>query len=134
MKEIIMILILLMVLGCTTAPDTVETVSQTITGDVVTEVAGNDANIKTFEIRLLKQGFVPDTIEVDKGDTVRLYVVTLSEHRGFVIEGLNIEERLPKEESVVIEFKADKNGVFEYGCGIYCQPDKEAMIGSLIVN
>ncbi|MCF7862207.1 cupredoxin domain-containing protein [Candidatus Woesearchaeota archaeon] len=131
MKQIMILLVLLMIIGCSTEPAAQEPISGKVTAPAT---ASSDGQVKTFEVRLLKQGFVPETIEVNKGDTVRLYVATASEHTGFRIEGLDIEERLPKEESAVIEFTADKSGVFEYNCGIYCGAEKEAMIGKLIVH
>lgn len=80
-------------------------------------------------------GFDPDVIRVKKGETVRLVLIGMDVTHGFAIESLDIDagEIHPGKETVV-EFTAEKEGVYMFKCMIVCSPYHHFMRGKLIVE
>jgi len=75
---------------------------------------------KEFSIRATDSGFSPDTITVDKGDQVRLFITNLDtqdtdKFTRIGITGMNIESFYTEGTSVVLEFEAGEKGQFEFG-------------------
>jgi len=77
--------------------------------------------------------FVPSTLVVHKGDTVKIKVINniKSEppNHGFAIPDFKIEEVVNRGETKTVEFTADKVGVFD----IQCQLHPAHVHGQLIV-
>ena len=77
--------------------------------------------------------FVPSTLVVHKGDTVKIKVInnikTEPPNHGFAIPDFKVEEVVNRGEPKTIEFTADKAGVFE----IKCQLHPAHVHGQLIV-
>jgi nitrosocyanin len=77
--------------------------------------------------------FVPSTLVVHKGDTVKIKVINniKSEppNHGFAIPDFKVEEVVNRGETKTVEFTADKVGVFE----IKCQLHPAHVHGQLIV-
>jgi nitrosocyanin len=77
--------------------------------------------------------FVPSTLVVHKGDTVKIKVINniKSEppNHGFAIPDFKIEEVVNRGETKTVEFTADKAGVFD----IKCQLHPAHVHGQLIV-
>ncbi len=67
--------------------------------------------------------FVPSTLVVHKGDTVKIKVINniKSEppNHGFAIPDFNIEEVVNRGETKTVEFTADKAGVFDIKCHLH---------------
>ena len=67
--------------------------------------------------------FVPSTIVVHKGDTVKITVINniKSEppNHGFAIPDFKIEEVVNRGEKKTVEFTADKAGVFDIKCQLH---------------
>src|SRR3990167_6654473 len=107
-----------------------------------------DAEDGAIEIRLkaLSYIFTPNTVNVFKGDTVRFIITNIDEKalfidkpdvvHGFTINGLGKQTNvlLPRGVSAVVEFKADKKGIYNFYCSNFCGPVHHEMRGTLIVE
>ena len=76
-------------------------------------------------------GFFPDTLTVDKENTVRIKVGngTQREH-GFAIEGYKRMRTVNPNETVEVKFRASRAGTFK----IYCQLHPTHQTGTLVVR
>ena len=90
--------------------------------------------VKEFRITAKQFSFEPGTIEVNKGDKVRLIVTSMDVPHGFSIKEYSINERLDVGKPVTIEFTADKEGTFTAFCSVFCGSGHSNMKGKLIVR
>lgn len=75
--------------------------------------------VRTFELAVTGDGFVPAHLKVKKGEKVRLVVTRRTEKTcatEIVIEGQGIEKALPMNQAVTVEFVAQKSGEIHYAC------------------
>ena len=93
-----------------------------------------NGEFKEFKIVAKQFSFEPESIEVDKGDKVRLIVTSADVPHGFAILEYGINERLNPGEHVTIEFTADKEGTFTAFCSVFCGSGHLGMKGKLIVK
>jgi nitrosocyanin len=67
--------------------------------------------------------FVPSTLVVHKGDTVKIKVINNIQseppNHGFAIPDFKVEEVVNRGETKTVEFTADKAGVFEIKCHLH---------------
>ena len=91
-------------------------------------------DVKEFKITSKQFSFEPSTIEVNKGDKVRLIVTSMDVPHGISIPEYNINERLDVGKSATIEFTADKEGTFTAFCSVFCGSGHANMKGKLIVK
>jgi len=108
------------------------------------QIPGGDANVekkivpagdvKEFKITAKQFAFEPGTIEVNKGDKVRLIVTSIDVPHGIKIAEYGINERLDVGKPVTIEFTADKEGTFTVFCSVFCGSGHGNMKGTLIVK
>jgi plastocyanin domain-containing protein len=76
---------------------------------------------QTFEISVTGEGFVPANIKVQKGQKVRLVVTRKTERTcatEIVIRDQGINQKLPLNKPVTIEFTPTKSGPLRYACGM----------------
>ena len=103
------------------------------------------STVKEIPITVSSWSFSPYTIEVNKGDLVRLVFTTTQDEiplyngDGFGIEGYNINVFLVKGTTQTVEFEADKAGTFVFRCTSFCVADAPEdyhfnMTGTLVVN
>ena len=92
------------------------------------------AEIKEFRITAKQFSFEPESIEVSKGDKVRLIVTSVDVAHGISIPEYQINERLDVGKPVTIEFTADKSGSFAEFCSVFCGQGHGKMKGSIIVK
>ncbi len=65
--------------------------------------------------------FVPETIEVDRGDKVRLEVVNEDEYdHGLAIDAFGVSQRMPANSTINVEFVATQVGDYQYYCSVPC--------------
>ena len=95
-------------------------------------VEGND--FKEFQITARDFEFDPPTIEINKGDNVRLIVTSVDVPHGFSIPEYGINERLDPGKPTTIEFLADKEGTFTSFCSVFCGSGHSNMKGKIIVK
>ena len=81
-----------------------------------------------------KYGFSPNTIKVKRGDRVRLAISATDREHGFKLEAFHIEQKLPKSETVTVEFTADHVGTFPFQCSRFCGIGHSKMKGQLVVE
>jgi plastocyanin domain-containing protein len=74
-----------------------------------------------IEISVTKEGFVPSTIKVKKGEKVKLVVTRKVERTcatEIVIRDQGINQPLPLNKPVTVEFTPSKSGQLRYACGM----------------
>ena len=91
-------------------------------------------SVKEFKITAKRFQFEPSTIEVSKGDRVRLLVTSTDVPHGISITEYGINERLDPGTPKTIEFTADKEGTFTAFCSVFCGSGHGGMKGRLIVK
>ena len=96
--------------------------------------SAGSGEVKEFKITAKQFQFEPSTIEVNKGDRVKLIVTSVDVPHGFSIPEYGINERLNPGTPVTIEFKADKVGTFTAFCSVFCGSGHSGMKGRLIVR
>src|SRR3989338_7171479 len=72
--------------------------------------------------------FDPETVEVNKGDKVRLIITSTDVPHGIAIPEYGINEKLPVGKPVTIEFTADKVGTFNSFCSVAFKEKKRTML------
>jgi cytochrome c oxidase subunit 2 len=78
--------------------------------------------------------FVPSTITVNKGDTVKMIINSIDVKHGIAIPEFGVNSDLNPGEITTIEFVADKSGSFRFFCSVFCGSGHGSMEGTLIVN
>ncbi len=79
-------------------------------------------------------GFQPDVIRVKKGEKVKIVVESMDVTHGFAVKGLGIDlGMIEPGEKKVIEFVADKEGVYVFRCTVMCSPMHNFMKGTIVV-
>lgn len=63
--------------------------------------------------------FSLNEIKVKKGDTVKIHITNTAGTHDFILDEFGIDMETPLDQTVVVEFVADKVGTFEYYCGKY---------------
>lgn len=65
--------------------------------------------------------FVPDTVEINAGDTVVLEVVNEDSYdHGIAIEAFGVSQRVPANSMIRAQFVASKVGEFPFYCSVPC--------------
>jgi len=90
--------------------------------------------VKEFSMTAKQWEFIPSTITVNQGDTVKLSVRSLDVSHGIALPDFGIREFLRPGKSTEIEFVADKKGTFSFFCSVSCGIGHGNMRGTLIVN
>lgn len=76
---------------------------------------------QAIEIQVTGEGFVPANIKVKKGQLVRLVVTRKTDRTcatEIVIRDQGINQKLPLNQPVTIEFTPSKSGQLRYACGM----------------
>lgn len=77
--------------------------------------------VRTFELEVTEDGFVPARLKASKGETVRLVVTRKTDGtcaKELVIKDRGIQTPLPLERAVTVELKAGKTGEIHFACGM----------------
>jgi heme/copper-type cytochrome/quinol oxidase subunit 2 len=104
---------------------------------------------RNFTIRARQYAYEPAVIQVNRGDTVRLRLISNDVVHGFFLEGHDLDVRILPLEPVVelrrpsrpgeveeveeIVFTADREGKFRYRCSQTCGYMHPFMLGELVV-
>ncbi len=78
--------------------------------------------------------FSPSSIEVKKGEKVRLLVTSVDVPHGFSVPEYQINERLDPGKEVAVEFTAEKTGEFTAFCSVFCGAGHSKMRGKIVVT
>ena len=90
--------------------------------------------VKEFKMTAKQFQFEPSTIEVNKGDKVRLIVTSTDVPHGISIPEYGINERLDPGKPKTIEFTASKEGTFTAYCSVFCGSGHLSMKGRIVVK
>lgn len=88
--------------------------------------------VKEFTIvsKKLEWRFEPETIEVERGDKVKVRVVNEDNFdHGVAIDAFGISQRLPANGTIDIEFVATKSGEFPFYCSVSCSSSDNSSFG-----
>ena len=103
-------------------------------GSNVPSSGGTDLQVKEFKMTAKQFEFDPSTIEVNKGDKVRLIVTSTDVPHGIAIPEYGINQRLDVGKPATIEFTAEKSGSFAAFCSVACGAGHRDMKGKIIVH
>lgn len=101
---------------------------------VVVDEGQKTGEIREFDITAKNWEFVPSTITVNEGDTVKLKITSTQGTHGFRLPDFGINEILEPGNTVEVEFVADKAGTFAFSCSVPCGSGHGRMSGQLIVK
>jgi plastocyanin len=130
--------VIVMMFGCSNAVQTTENpamplnfTTYAVYGDSGTGGQAAAGSFKTFTVRETDMGFSPDTICVEAGDTVGIFVTYTGPDspQSFSIQGYDAEEFYQSGNQAYLEFTAEKKGVFDFG-----DDRTDAAKGMLIVS
>jgi len=90
--------------------------------------------IHEIQVTLRKYEFSPGTLLVRKGEHVKLIMAAADHDHGFKLDDFDINQKIPKGTTVVVEFIADKAGTFQFRCSSVCGLGHRNMKGILVVE
>jgi heme/copper-type cytochrome/quinol oxidase subunit 2 len=90
--------------------------------------------LREIEMTAKRYEFNPDTITVNKGDTVRITLTSLDVTHGIKLNEFGINMKALPGQPEVIEFVADKAGTFTFKPSVYSGLGSADMKGTLIVE
>ena len=90
--------------------------------------------IHEIQLTLRKYEFSPSSLRVRKGEQVRLIMAAVDHDHGFKLDDFDINQKIPKGTTVVVEFIADKAGTFQFRCSSVCGLGHRNMKGTLVVE
>jgi len=96
--------------------------------------AGAMRSVQEIQVTLRKYEFSPGTLHVRKGEQVKLVMAAVDHDHGFKLDDFNINQKIPKGTTVVVEFTADKAGTFQFRCSNVCGLGHRGMKGTLVVE
>ena len=90
--------------------------------------------VHEIQVTLRKFEFSPGSLRVRKGEQVKLIMAAADHDHGFKLDDFNINQKIPKGTTVVVEFMADKAGTFQFRCSSVCGLGHKNMKGTLVVE
>lgn len=101
-----------------------------------TQESSRDSDRQVVQIVAERFSFSPSEIRVEQGVTLELRVRSEDTQHGFRIVGRNVNVMVPKRRhgEVVVVFRANDLGVFEFHCTRLCGAGHNFMRGSIIVE
>jgi cytochrome c oxidase subunit 2 len=101
----------------------------------VAKDAGTEARgVHEIQVTLRKYEFSPGSLRVKKGEPVRLIMSAVDHDHGFKLDDFNINRKIAKGTTVIVEFTADKAGTFQFRCSNVCGLGHRNMKGTLVVD
>ena len=89
---------------------------------------------KFFEIKAKRFVYTPNIIRVNRGDLVRIRLISEDVTHGLFIDGYGVNTSAHPGQEGYLEFVADKPGRFSFRCSVTCGEFHPYMIGYLIVE
>ena len=89
---------------------------------------------RTVELKARKFVYTPNIIEVNRGDTIHIRMVSEDVHHGFYLDGYELEMTAQPSLAGGVHFVADKTGKFAFRCSFTCGAFHPYMIGYLRVK
>ena len=91
------------------------------------------AEDRFFELRAKKFVYTPNIIKVNKGDTVKIRLISEDVQHGFYLDGYGLRTSAYPGQEGSLKFTADKTGRFSFRCSVTCGALHPYMIGHLYV-
>lgn len=93
----------------------------------------SQSSLRSFDIKVERGKFAPDTIVVRKGDSIHLTITAIDGDYDFVQPDYGIQTSLPKGTQKQVGFTAAADGKFTFFCGSCGGPEK-GPVGYIIVS
>lgn len=93
-----------------------------------------ESAVKEFDVVARQFEFVPGTITVNTGDTVKLNVTSEDVPHGISISAFGVSQTFDSNSTKTIEFVADTAGTYPIVCSVACGAGHSSMKGTLIVE
>lgn len=93
-----------------------------------------ESKLMEFNVTAQKWQFTPNTLIVRQGDKVKIKITSTDVTHSFVLKDYNINITIKPNESKVVEFTADRFGIFNFYCGVPCGSGHKDMVGTLVVK
>ncbi len=77
--------------------------------------------VRTVEMQVTEDGFVPAKIKANKGEKLRLLITRKTDRtcaKEIVIKGAGIDTKLPLDKTVTVELTPKRSGELKYACGM----------------
>lgn len=87
-----------------------------------------------FEIKAKKFSYTPNIITVNRGDTVKIRLLSEDVHHGFFLDGYGIKTSAHPGMEGSLKFIADKAGRYTFRCSVTCGEFHPYMVGYLVVG
>lgn len=87
-----------------------------------------------FEIKAKRFEYSPNIIRVNKGDKVKIRLLSEDVHHGFFLDGYGVETSAHPGQEGYVEFVAKRSGRFSFRCSVTCGEFHPYMVGYLIVG
>ena len=102
--------------------------------DLNLSVVKEVAETTKLAVRVYKYSFDPNIINISYGDDVELHVTSMDVGHGFALVDFGINNEIPAKETVLVKFKADKKGEFDFFSSVYSGKGYKNMTGKIIVG
>lgn len=89
---------------------------------------------RNFEIDARQYAYSPSELQVNRGDTVTIRLVSTDVVHGLYVDGYDISVEADPGQTATLTFTADKSGSFRFRCNITCGAMHPFMIGKLTVD
>ena len=90
--------------------------------------------VHEIQVTLRKYEFSPGSLRVRKGEKVRLVMAATDHDHGFKLDDFDINQKIRKGTTAIVEFTADKAGTFQFRCSNVCGIGHRNMKGTLVVE
>lgn len=125
----------LLLTACSNEPEQVEDPVDSVPANHVEVIDPfGDAPITNIAMRAFRFQFEPNRIEATEGDHVRITISSLDVGHGFALPDFGINEKIPPEESITIDFLADQVGEFDFFSSVYSGKGYKNMTGIFVVK
>jgi len=98
------------------------------------ELKSSRTVLKEITIVAKECAFEPDTIEIEKGDTLVLKVSSKDYPAGFKMISFGIDEYVSPKKDVIVKIHADTAGEFDFFSNVPCKKGNSKMRGKVIVK
>jgi cytochrome c oxidase subunit II len=90
--------------------------------------------VHEIQMTLRKYEFTPGSLLVKKGERVRLIMAAVDHNHGFKLDDFDINQKVRKGTTAIVEFTADRSGTFQFRCSNVCGLGHRGMKGTLVVQ
>ena len=100
----------------------------------VSSKAAEPMAARTIEMSVENFAFTPGTLNLKKGEKVKLVLNGVSGIHSFASKDLGINQQVSAGETVTIEIPTDTAGTFSFRCAVPCGSGHNDMKGSIVIS